>query len=274
MKSIERYLLTRADDFGASAGANHAILEAARGGFIRNVGLMAPGPALEEGVKALLDLPASLRPCLGLHATINSEWETHRWGPLLPEGKTGGLTRADGTFHPFPKLTAETASPRTILEEVEAQLRHLRSLGVPVEYMDTHMGFAWIPGVCEGLVSLAREEGLVWNDADLFPSLKLSSREDPAPGPGDVLALMQSRSIDHAVWVFHPNARDPLSESLHVVGQEPSDIVARERDQEYRVLTHPAWVKSFLHHPHLRVSTYPQAAQRKGSGRGFWYGDR
>lgn len=267
MASDARDLITRADDFGASAGANHAILEAVRGGFIRNVGLMAPGPALKEGVAALLNLPDSIRPCLGLHATVNSEWESHRWGPLLPEGKNGGLARADGTFHPFPKLTAETASPRTILAEVKAQLRHLRSLGVPVEYMDTHMGFAWIPGVREGLVSLAREEGLVWNDPDLFPSLKLSFREDPPPGPGDVLAQMRSLSIDTAVWVFHPNVRDPLSESLHVVGEDPSDTVARQREEEYRLVTNPAWVKPFLRDPRLRLCTYPEARNRGATAR-------
>lgn len=257
MKSGIRNLITRADDFGASTGANQAILKAAQCGFIRNVGLMAPGPSLKEGVKALLALPGSLRPCLGLHATVNSEWENHRWGPILPTGKANGLIRADGTFHPFPKLTAQYASPEDILDEVKAQLRHLRSLSVPVDYIDTHMGFAWIPGVRERLESLARKERLVWNDGNSFPSLNLPTDNDPPAGPETILGQMNERSIDCAVWVFHPNVRDPISEGFHVVGGQASDDVARKREREYRLVTNPTWVKPFLDHPQLRLSAYP-----------------
>lgn len=175
--------------------------------------------------------------------------------------------RADGTFHPFPQFTAERASPETILDEVKAQLRHLRSLGVPVEYIDTHMGFAWIPGVRERLENLAREEALVWHDGNGFPSLNPPTDSDPPPGPAAVLEHMEKRSLVRAVWVFHPNARDSISESFHLVGEESSDAVARQREEEYRLVTNPAWVKPFLRDPRLRLCTYPEARNRGATAR-------
>jgi hypothetical protein len=266
MKSEARRVISRADDFGASDGANHAILEAVRAGFIRNVGLMAPGPALEEGVEALLNLPDSQRPCLGLHATINSEWETYRWGPLLPRLQAEELIRSDNSFHPHPKITVQTAAPETILNEVCAQLQHLRSLGVDVHYLDTHMNFDWIPGVREGLDSLSREEGLVRQDRNRFPILHACLQSNPPPDPEQILGELQSRSIEHAVWVFHPNARDSISEGFFLVGEEPSDRVARCRDREFRILTDPQWTRTFLDSPQLRLSTYLDAEGSINSG--------
>ena len=74
-------LITRGDDAGSCEAANRAILEACERGVLRNVSVMVPGPAFEAAARLLADRPEI---CLGLHATLNAEWEEVRWGPVLP----------------------------------------------------------------------------------------------------------------------------------------------------------------------------------------------
>ena len=153
-------LVTRGDDAGSCESANVAIRQAACHGVLRNVSVMAPGPAFEAAVPLLQSLPESV--CLGLHVTLNAEWETVKWPPVLPRDRVPSLVDESGYFWPTPAETQKQGvRVDEMLAEIEAQLARVRKQGLTVSYIDEHMGVSW-PGRSCGRGSRSWRGGRVW----------------------------------------------------------------------------------------------------------------
>ena len=236
-------LLVRADDFGASPGTNRAIVEAVKSGFVRNVGVMAPVRWLEHCLHELLELREEV--CLGLHATLNSEWAELRWGPVSEMTSAPGLVRPDGTFHESVEKTHRFSDPQEGVREIRAQLEKLRGVGLAPQYLDCHMGFNWHPDWDRAIGEFAIEEGLVYHASGMLPGVGLNIFKPPYPGPKDVIHLMESDGIDTVVWVFHPACRDEVSDQFYHDAAKPSHQIAVARDQEYRFLTDSGSAQAF-----------------------------
>jgi hypothetical protein len=222
------HLIVRADDAGGSRAANEGILLAATQGIVRNVSVMACGRALDHCVQLLAPLVGQI--CFGLHATINSEWSTFRWGPVLPPNRVPSLVREDGSFHVSPMALSERGfSSNEILAEVAAQLARLRAAGLPPEYLDTHMGFDWIEGVHERLAQFALAEGLVFDTRARLPML---------PGRGSLLERLSGSIGGPFLLVTHPAILTEETLSFFEGDDEPG-LVAREREAELRELCSP-----------------------------------
>ena len=86
-------LLFRGDDCGGSFTANRAIAQCCLEGVIRNVSIMAVGPAVEEVAERFAGCEGV---CFGLHVTLNSEWLRPRFGPVLP-AEPRSTTRCSAT---------------------------------------------------------------------------------------------------------------------------------------------------------------------------------
>ncbi|RYG37551.1 ChbG/HpnK family deacetylase [bacterium] len=197
-------LLVRCDDAGASAGTNRAIRACVAKGSARNVSIMAVAPAFED-LTAGGPIPA----CCGVHATINSEWDAPRWGPLTA---ARSLIEGDGSFRRFPNEHQETGFDlEEIKSEIAAQIAKVRAAGFEPQYLDEHMGFSWLPGVRDVLSELAQREGLVY-----------------APSP----------SIE--LKVFHPSEDDADSRRWIHKGLAPGSI-AQERAAETAYLLSESW---------------------------------
>ena len=89
------HLVTRADDAGSCNSANVAIWNCYRRGIVLNASVMVPAPAFEEAAE-LLGSEEGL--CVGLHVTLTSEWESVRWGPVLPAEEVSSLVDEHGCF--------------------------------------------------------------------------------------------------------------------------------------------------------------------------------
>ncbi len=158
MTKAERFLITRADDAGASSRVNAAIRAALAGGLVRNVSVLACGPAVEE----LVDWLPGAGVAIGLHVALSSEWPAWRWGPVAGREAVPGLVEADGGFTAAPGVLHERGvAVAEMMIEVRAQLARLRGLGIRPDYLDEHMGVGWLPGLADALADLARAEGLV-----------------------------------------------------------------------------------------------------------------
>lgn len=152
-------LVTRGDDSGSCHSANVAIRDAFEKGILRNTSLMVPCPAFEEAAEILRDLPGL---CVGLHATLNAEWDRVRWGPVLPPEEVPSLVDANGyLFQTTQALAENEAGPDEMMAEIQAQLDLARSRGVDIRYIDCHMGFTWIGDMADRVVGFAEREGLV-----------------------------------------------------------------------------------------------------------------
>jgi hypothetical protein len=48
---------------------------------------------------------------MGVHATLNAEWDSYRWGPLSTRDPASGLLDVDGYFHQWQDAVYENAKP-------------------------------------------------------------------------------------------------------------------------------------------------------------------
>ncbi|SDX14643.1 ChbG/HpnK family deacetylase [Paenibacillus sp. CF384] len=153
-------LITRADDCGNCESHNLAIAESVKHGIVRNVSVMATGAALEHAAALFAEDRST---CFGLHATMNAEWETFRWKPLLPASQVSTLVEADGYFKQHPGLwLAAPPDVEQILSEMKAQLDKLRAAGFDITYADSHMFFEWaVKGLDAAFDAWCVQEGLI-----------------------------------------------------------------------------------------------------------------
>jgi predicted glycoside hydrolase/deacetylase ChbG (UPF0249 family) len=208
-------------------------LEACERGIVRNASLMAPGPAFAETARLFAGRPEI---CLGLHVTLNAEWQAVRWGPVLPPEQVPSLVDECGHFLPSPRrLRARGFELEEAVAEAEAQLDQARALGLEIAYLDEHMGVGWLPGLRERLAALREQAGLV--DAPRFRSLP-GVESKGADLVSTWLARIDAAPPGTYVFVTHPGVDDEEMRRLYLAGEPPGEI-ARERDAERRALTDP-----------------------------------
>jgi hypothetical protein len=108
--------MIRCDDVGMCHGVNTAVRELAATGLPFSTSVMFACPWYREAVEILADHPEI---GVGVHLTLNSEWEHYKWGPVLGAARVPSLVDANGHFHPS---EAAFAAARPDLEEVRAEL--------------------------------------------------------------------------------------------------------------------------------------------------------
>ena len=231
---MPKRVIVRGDDAGSGESANRALQEAAGGGLLRNISVMAPGPALADAARRLAGRPGV---CFGLHVTLNSEWDTPRWGPVLPRAEVPSLVDGDSFFWRTPaEALARGAKVGEMLAEASAQLLRLREAGFSVSYADEHMGVSWPwPELRAGLAGLAASSGLL--DAHAVPFLPESSapHDDPVDG---IIARLRAAPSGDSVLVTHPAYDDAEMQGIRGGGTAPGEV-ARWRDSDRRLLLDP-----------------------------------
>ncbi len=147
----DRVVVVHVDDIGMSNAANEGALRAL-GADATCGSVMVPCPAFEALagiVKGRDDLD------LGVHLTLNAEYETWRWGTV--SGDAPGLLSPDGGMW---RTTAETvahASAEEVETELRAQIERALDAGIDVTHLDSHMGTVFDPKFVEVYMRLARD---------------------------------------------------------------------------------------------------------------------
>lgn len=247
-------LITRGDDAGSCVSANRAIHDAWRDGLLRNTSVMVPAPELAD---AALRLAEAEGLCLGLHATLNAEWDRVRWGPVLPAAEVPSLVQPDGTFFPTTRaLRDHVPQLDEVLAELQAQLDRGRAAGFDFRYADTHMGFLWVlEGLAEAFADWCTRNELI--DAHRFDG-RLPWPADAADRVTGLVAALQAAADGTYVLVGHPAYDgDDLRRFGHA-GYE-SDQVAAERQQERCLFTNTR-VAAVCRERGVRVVRYDEAA--------------
>jgi chitin disaccharide deacetylase len=225
------------DDFGVSHAANTAITElVAAGDFIKNVSCMAVGPHIEEGA----DLIKKYRHiCLGLHATLNAEWDFIKWPPISPVGDIPTLVTEDGVFYSDPAYFVQNRPDISqILLEYDRQLDVLTNLGLDISYVDSHMlPERYVDGLSEAMSDWARRKGLI----DHSHYYRFPAQLEPAASNSlderynNAVAWLESLQEGGYIFIMHPAK---YSRELLLYGNRhyPAQMVAAARDVEYRLL--------------------------------------
>jgi len=237
-----RRIYLRADDFGATPGANEAIIDGVACGTLRNVGLLAVGNHLDHCLDGLIQRSEGI--ALGLHAAIHCEAPALAFAPAAPPDAIPSLLDEDGRLFPGPSRSRSHPDPDELTVELEAQLALLRERGLSPSYLDTHMGFEWLPGLSEALHDFCREHALCFVREGPFRKLSWSPDLDWSRLSADALAkLAATHARDGSVWISHPAYADALSEKAY--GAE----AAARRYREARRLIDPDFVKALREAP-------------------------
>ena len=111
-----KLLIVNCDDLGSSRSANVGVYDALRGGLATSASLMVPCPWARDAAAMYRGED------VGVHLTLNAEWETYRWGPIT---HSPSLLDGDGGF----PRTLEDAWDHADLEEVRTRAAGPRSSG-------------------------------------------------------------------------------------------------------------------------------------------------
>ncbi len=226
------HLVTRGDDAGVVPSANAAIRDTFLDGILRNASVMAPTPALGDAADRLSDLDGL---CIGMHLTLTAEWDTPRWGPVLPSTEVPSLLDGEGCFPPTVERLEETLVVEDALREADAQLQQLRDSGFDVSYLDTHMLVSRIDGLDTTLAEFCEREGLLYADRAV-PAFTV----EETAGSQATRVAEQLRGLEPGAnaLVGHPCYDTRDARTITGMGFEPGEV-ATDRDRQRRLFVDP-----------------------------------
>ncbi len=147
----ERAIVVHVDDMGMCAAANEGALRALAGSATCG-SIMVPCPAFEEIARIARERPEL---DLGVHLTLNAEYESYRWGPVCDD--VSGLVSADGGMWRTSAESVENASAEEVERELRGQIDRALAAGIDVTHLDSHMGTVFDIKFIEVYLTLARD---------------------------------------------------------------------------------------------------------------------
>lgn len=133
----DRLVIIHADDIGMCQASVQAFKDLWSVGSITSGAVMVPCPWFPAAAQMCRENPEM---DMGVHATLNAEWENYRWGPVSTRDQASGLMDADGYFHQWHEAVYQNARPEAVAVEVNAQVEKALAAGIDVTHVDSHMG--------------------------------------------------------------------------------------------------------------------------------------
>jgi len=251
-----KLLILHADDLGVAHSVNVASFDALDRGAVTSASIMIPTPWVTEVAAYARAHPNA---DLGLHLTLNSEWQTYRWGSVESRDRVESLLDSAGTFPSETAPVAARAKPAEVERELRAQIDRALALGIRPTHVDSHMGALFTtPELVATYVRVARAYRLP------FLALRGDPRSPP-PAPfseREILldaVVIAGPEVPRDQWkTFYLNAianlkpgltemivhlgRDDAELQAVTVNHEPYGSAWRQRD--YDVLTSPEFKKA------------------------------
>jgi hypothetical protein len=150
----DRVAVVHVDDLGMCHAANEGGFEALANGPATCGSIMVPCPWFADAAQRAKSKPAL---DVGVHLTLNSEWDRYRWGPVAPREQVPSLLDAEGYLPKTLAEVAQRAKPAEVEIELRAQIERALAFGVDVTHLDSHMGTVLVPPFTPIYVKLARE---------------------------------------------------------------------------------------------------------------------
>jgi predicted glycoside hydrolase/deacetylase ChbG (UPF0249 family) len=133
----DRLVIIHTDDIGMCQASVQAFKNLWEFGTISSGAVMVPCPWFPATAEMCRQNPQM---DMGVHATLNSEWDSYRWSPVSTCAPQSGLLDKDGYFHRDSGSVYETADGEEVAIEVNAQVERALAAGIDVTHIDTHMG--------------------------------------------------------------------------------------------------------------------------------------
>ncbi len=257
------YLIIRTDDAGMSHSVNMALQRLIDTGLPLSVSVMFACPWYQETVAILKRHPEV---SVGIHLTLNSEWKHYRWGPVSGSAAVPTLVDGDGYFFPASEaLYQHHPDPREIEKELRAQIDRARRSGLPIDYVDYHMGTATrYPEFREVVERLAREYRLgmseYFGETVDAPQYVAS----PAQKADSLVAFIGRLHPGVTVVITHVGIDDAELGALEDMNtDEPLADMSKNRQGELNALTSQRFTEALKAH-NVHLMTYRELIAKQG----------
>jgi predicted glycoside hydrolase/deacetylase ChbG (UPF0249 family) len=145
----DRVVVLHADDIGMCQASVQAYADLLDSGIMSSAAAMVPCPWFPAAAECFRQRREHPRLDVGVHLTLNSEWQLFRWGPISTRDAASGLMDREGFFDSRVSEARARAVPAAVERELIAQIERALAAGLEPTHIDTHM-FAllqpdWLP---------------------------------------------------------------------------------------------------------------------------------
>jgi predicted glycoside hydrolase/deacetylase ChbG (UPF0249 family) len=148
----DRLVIIHTDDIGMCHASVQAFKDLWKFGMITSGAVMTPCPWFPEVAKMCKENPEM---DMGVHATLNAEWEAYRWAPISGGVAGSGLRDEAGYFHQWHQAVYDNASVEEVDVEVNLQIEKALKAGIDVTHVDSHMGTIMNPKYIQSYIQAA-----------------------------------------------------------------------------------------------------------------------
>lgn len=153
----DRVVIIHADDIGMCQATLPAMADLFEFGLLSSAAVMVPCPWFPQTAAFCRAHPMV---DMGVHLTVNCEWEGYRWGPISTSDPATGLLDEQGYFPAQPPVVAERADPEAVATELRAQVARALAAGIEATHVDAHMGAVLHPRFARSYCEVAQEHRL------------------------------------------------------------------------------------------------------------------
>jgi predicted glycoside hydrolase/deacetylase ChbG (UPF0249 family) len=222
----DRLVIVHADDIGMCQASIQAFKDLWEFGTITSGAVMVPCawfPAVADMCRKNPEMD------MGVHATLNSEWNSYRWSPLSTRDQASGLIDAEGYFHQEQSPIYENASPEVVAIEVNAQVERALAAGIDVTHVDSHMGTIMNPIFVQSYLQAAASRML----PNMLPRVNtqglasMGIHESEFAGFAPILQQIESMGIPTVDGLFSMplhDEKDHISIAKKLLGEIPVGI--------------------------------------------------
>jgi predicted glycoside hydrolase/deacetylase ChbG (UPF0249 family) len=237
-------LLIRCDDIGMCHAVNMATKQMIKTGIPFSASVMFACPWYQEAVEVLKNQP---HVSIGIHLTLGSEWKNYRWGPISGKNTVPSLVDSIGYFYPTPNdLIRRNPDIREVETEFRAQIERALASGLPVDYLDNHMGAGLYSNEQRQLLEkLAKEYKLgisgYYNEQGIkgFSSVPFEQQRDSM-----VAAVNKLEPGKTYLMVMHLGLQGPEMDALQDSNTGGVKQMSKQRETELQVLSSPQFKKA------------------------------
>ena len=152
--NVLRAAVVHVDDLGMSHAANQGGFAALAAGPATCGSVMVPCPWFPDAAARARADPSL---DLGVHLTLNAEYDSYRWGPVLGAGAVPSLVDGEGYLPRTVEEVVDTADLDEVDRELRAQIDRALEAGIDVTHLDSHMGTMFHPGFYDIYLQLGRD---------------------------------------------------------------------------------------------------------------------
>jgi predicted glycoside hydrolase/deacetylase ChbG (UPF0249 family) len=177
---------------------------------------------------------------MGVHATLNAEWESYRWGPVSTREPDSGLMDESGYFHQWHQAVYDHAKPEEVEKEVNVQIERALAAGIDVTHVDSHMGTIMSPLFIQSYIQAASSRLL----PSMLPRLTAKGIEMMGVGEQERLAYMPVMQMLESMGI-------PMLDGLLAMPLNEPDETAQMEIAKSLLGDLPEGITHFVLHPSI-----------------------